>query len=183
MAISLGIYPIFRQTHFLGGWTCDNCDQIPSSCAAQCIASLPIMTRQYGFRCACWMTILHNTCWWFCKASAQQFSPTIQPNNSNQRNWSNWVCLKMGYTPNYSHLVGIMISKTIGFRGTLFSDKPTWSRPAPSFRRRICGRATSAALLRHSWLLSGARRTTPYGGRWDNSLPHFWWILPSGELT
>ena len=35
-----------------------------------------------------------------------------------------WVCLKMGYTPNYySHLVGIMISKTIGCRGTnLFSD-------------------------------------------------------------
>ena len=25
-----------------------------------------------------------------------------------------------------SHLVGIMISKTIGFRGTLFSDKPIW---------------------------------------------------------
>ena len=32
-----------------------------------------------------------------------------------------WVCLKIGYTvytPNYSHLMGIMISKTIGFRGT-----------------------------------------------------------------
>ena len=29
-----------------------------------------------------------------------------------------WVCLKIGYTPNYSHLIGIMISKTIGFRGT-----------------------------------------------------------------
>ena len=28
-----------------------------------------------------------------------------------------WVCLKMGYTSNYSHLVGIMISKTIGFFG------------------------------------------------------------------
>ena len=28
-----------------------------------------------------------------------------------------WVCLKMGYTPNYSHLVGIMISKTIGYNG------------------------------------------------------------------
>ena len=38
---------------------------------------------------------------------------------------STWVCLKIGYTPNYSHLVGIMISKTIGCRGTLFSDKPT----------------------------------------------------------
>ena len=32
-----------------------------------------------------------------------------------------WVCLKMGYTPNYSHLVGIMIINW----GTLFSDKPT----------------------------------------------------------
>ena len=35
-----------------------------------------------------------------------------------------WVCLKIGYTSNYSHLVGIMISKTIGFGGTPFSDKP-----------------------------------------------------------
>jgi hypothetical protein len=26
----------------------------------------------------------------------------------------NWVCLKIGYIPNYSHLIGIMISKTIG---------------------------------------------------------------------
>ena len=26
----------------------------------------------------------------------------------------------------YSHLVGIMISKTIGCRSTLFSDKPRW---------------------------------------------------------
>ena len=38
-----------------------------------------------------------------------------------------WVCLKIGYIPNYSHLIGIMISKTIGFRGTLFSDKPICS--------------------------------------------------------
>ena len=37
-----------------------------------------------------------------------------------------WVCLKIGYIPNYSHLIGIMISKTIGFRGTLFSDTPMW---------------------------------------------------------
>ena len=35
----------------------------------------------------------------------------------------------MGYTPNYSHLVGIMISKTIGCRGTLFSDKPIYHLP------------------------------------------------------
>ena len=30
----------------------------------------------------------------------------------------------VGYIPNDSHLIGIMIMKTIGFRGTLFSDKP-----------------------------------------------------------
>ena len=36
-----------------------------------------------------------------------------------------WVCLKMlGIFPWNSHLIGIMISKTIGFRGTLFSDTP-----------------------------------------------------------
>ena len=28
-----------------------------------------------------------------------------------------WVCLKIGYIPNYSHLIGIMISKTIGYNG------------------------------------------------------------------
>ena len=34
------------------------------------------------------------------------------------------VCLKIGYIPNYSHLIGIM-TLTIGFRGTLFSDTHT----------------------------------------------------------
>ena len=37
-----------------------------------------------------------------------------------------WVCLKMVYTPNYSHLAGIMIINHWVFRGTLFSDKPSW---------------------------------------------------------
>ena len=37
--------------------------------------------------------------------------------------WKCWVNL-----PNYSHLIGIMISKTIGFWGTLFSDTPTWPK-------------------------------------------------------
>jgi hypothetical protein len=44
--------------------------------------------------------------------------------NSYKVNNVKWVCLKIGYIPNYSHLIGIMISKTIGFRGTLFSDTP-----------------------------------------------------------
>ena len=43
-----------------------------------------------------------------------------------------WVCLKIGYTPNYSHLVGIMISKTIGFRGlAYFQTNP--------YRNTTCG--------------------------------------------
>ena len=32
----------------------------------------------------------------------------------------------MGYTPNYSHLVGIMISKTIGCRVHYFQTNPSW---------------------------------------------------------
>jgi len=34
--------------------------------------------------------------------------------------------MKIGYIPNYSHLIGIMISKTIGYNGvyTTFSDTP-----------------------------------------------------------
>ena len=42
--------------------------------------------------------------------------------NPDKTETSMWVCLKIGYIPNDSHLIGIMISKTIGFRGTLFSD-------------------------------------------------------------
>ena len=63
-----------------------------------------------------------------------------------------WVCLKIGYIPNYIHLIGIMISKTMGFRGILFSDKPicffspwnhvksclVWRYPARSRRWSSC---------------------------------------------
>ena len=37
--------------------------------------------------------------------------------------WKCWV-----YSQWNSHLIGIMISKTIGFRGTLFSDTPIFSK-------------------------------------------------------
>ena len=38
-----------------------------------------------------------------------------------------WVCLKMGYTPNYSHLVGIMIMKTSGCRGLAYFQTHPYS--------------------------------------------------------
>ena len=65
---------------------------------------------------------IHMTC-----RSSNKHQPS--PKRNKGFGWVNhnniiWVCLKMGYTPNYSHLVGIMISKTIGFRGALFSDTP-----------------------------------------------------------
>ena len=50
-----------------------------------------------------------------------------QRGRSNRMALFKWVCLKISYIPNYSHLIGIMISKTIGKIGvhcTLFSDTP-----------------------------------------------------------
>ena len=51
----------------------------------------------------------------------------------HQNNWytPKWVCLKMGYTPNCSHLVGIMISKTIGCRVHYFQTNQMSSKPGP----------------------------------------------------
>ena len=40
-----------------------------------------------------------------------------------------WVCLKIGYIPNYSHLIGIMIINHWVQWGTLFSDTPIY-KPA-----------------------------------------------------
>ena len=49
-------------------------------------------------------------------------SPLLQPLTAVM-----WVCLKIGYIPNeIAIFLGIMISKTIGFRGTLFSDTPIY---------------------------------------------------------
>ena len=63
------------------------------------------------------------------------------PHNYRKIPWiSLWISLwyHMGLSENRvysqwnSHLIGIMISKTIGFRGTnLFSDTPTWSDENP----------------------------------------------------
>ena len=42
-------------------------------------------------------------------AGVQDFQETLQDAWMGKAIGKNWVCLKMGYTPNYSHLVGIMI--------------------------------------------------------------------------
>ena len=88
----------------------------------------------------------------------------IKPNET-------WVCLKIGYIPNYSHLMGIMISKTIGFRGTLFSDIPTLFRdvlstltntnplsasphPKPMWRQRRTPSTPVSNMCKRFWILS-----------------------------
>ena len=49
-----------------------------------------------------------------------------------------WACLKMGYTPNDSHLVGVMISKTIGFRGlAYFQTNPNGTMWGPKIAKSI----------------------------------------------
>ena len=54
------------------------------------------------------------------------------------------------YSQTNSHLIGIMISKTIGFRGTLFSDTPISNCPkppmAPRHRRPPVPRPATAQL-------------------------------------
>lgn len=65
-----------QHCYFSGVWTCDNGDQIPSSCAAQCIASLPIITRQYGFRMIP-MCLLDDNPPQYLLVILQSVSPTI----------------------------------------------------------------------------------------------------------
>ena len=64
-----------------------------------------------------------------------------------------WVCLKIGYIPNYSHLIGIMISKTIGCRGTNhFQTNPylaEWRRDVLQQIPLIVATATLIAATAH----------------------------------
>ena len=52
-----------------------------------------------------------------------------------------WVCLKIGYIPTYSHLIGIMISKTIGYNGVhYFQTNPNGVKSpdiSPRFLQRF----------------------------------------------
>ena len=87
-----------------------------------------------------------------------------------------WVCLKIGYIPNYSHLIGIMLSKTIGFRGTLFSDKPIsvgWFLSLPSLPwifLKVFGEVYSTWVWR--W---GIPLKWPYF--WGDKMGKWWWII------
>ena len=65
---------------------------------------------------------------------------------------STWVCLKIGYTPNYSHLIGIMISKTIGSRGTNHFQ----TNPHLSSSLKV---ALMARSRRFIWLMKRSRKT------------------------
>ena len=66
---------------------------------------------------------------WHC------FTPTIC--------FVKWVCLKIGYIPNYSHLIGIMISKTIGFKGlAYFQTHPNSYRKVWVGHQRNLGRSS-----------------------------------------
>ena len=65
----------------------------------------PVHSSPHHYQVSCWFLSV-----FFClfNVIVQFFSHPLQSE----------VCLKIGYIPNYSHLIGIMISKTIGFRGT-----------------------------------------------------------------
>ena len=59
-------------------------------------------------------------------------TPTKKKKNLVHSPLKTWVCLKIGYIPNYSHLLGIMISKTIGFKGWAYFQTHPYPSPAKS---------------------------------------------------
>ena len=89
-----------------------------------------------------------------------------------------WVCLKIGYIPNYSHLIGIRISKTIGFRGlAYFQTHPNEIWP-PECRMVWHGKRPLS--FRRSFLPSAPRRVDPNP---PSSAPWFPWATPGGHLA
>ena len=93
------------------------------------------------------------------------YSILVIVGSNMQQAFATWVCLKIGYTPNYSHVIGIMISKTIGCRGTLFSDKP------------ICNIGNFVVWLRlqrkhATWSLLSARLFGGYCWKRDQAFPN-----------
>ena len=71
----------------------------------------------------------HEPGWHLCCSVARWRFPRSLPSSFSEL-LKMWILLWVGMSENEvypqwnSHLVGIMISKTIGCRGTLFSDKP-----------------------------------------------------------
>ena len=106
-----------------------------------------------------------------------------------------WVCLKIGYIPNYSHLIGIMIINHWVYGYTTFSDKPI---SLIFFSLPFCGAKAKTPRLWHIWVrrklwkkdLTSSGLTIPFHGLrlaqfgflWNFQVPvHI--LLPSGNLT
>ena len=85
--------------------------RIWSSRIQHVIFALSHMAAGAAGRAAHWTCVTWRIMW-------QSFSKLCLPNGFV------WKCCV--YSQWNSHFIGIMISKTIGFRGTLFSDKPKW---------------------------------------------------------
>ena len=67
-----------------------------------------------------------------------------------------WVCLKMGYIPNEIaiYIIGIMISKTIGFRGTnhwVYRNPQVWFCPGALAHRPCSNSKMPAAWVRSNF--------------------------------
>ena len=72
---------------------------------------------------------------------------------SGNKNPSKWVCLKIGYTPNYSHLVGIMIiNHWVFFNIIVLWYTPAATSQAKSARWRCGGTSGSMEIAYfHQW--------------------------------
>ena len=102
-----------------------------------------------GFRVPCfrktWKTPNFG-CGLPARCGMEVFQPGIRSPYGRKSHWSSFSQGKYGfvwkcwvYSQWNSHLIGIMISKTIGFRGTLFSDTPIWPIGVSTiFRQHHC---------------------------------------------
>ena len=117
-----GVHNIFRHTHLSGQagaqmWPSQSVDvqHRPAGCFwTKALGAFAELMQLYWCRCP--MV-------WLCLMA--------------RKSKSIWVCLKMGYTPNYRHLVGIMISKTIGCRGlAYFQTNPIWKHTTSARQKR-----------------------------------------------
>ena len=74
------------------------------------------------------------------------------------------------YSQKNSHLIGIMISKTIGFRGTLFSDTPIWASSHLRSAHQEHGDRWHWGRLIEAWFSAGPRSTV------EGMIPLVWCI-------
>ena len=94
-------------------------------------------------------------------------APLKTPQGSHKTRVNIWVCLKIGYIPNYSHLIGIMIIKPLGLGVHYFQTHPS-DKNEKSLKIDLSGTIFGEILRNeHPWAEHRTRCLLP--GSWHQS--------------